>query len=893
MTDFNLLNHPILFATPERLTPFSFWHEHIPFALLLVDLLKPRLIVELGSYYGDSYCAFCQAVSELKTGTKCYAVDNWSGDIHVGTYGSEVLEDLRSHHDPRYAEFSTLLQSDFDEATSYFKDGSIDLLHIDGTHTYEAVQHDFNTWLPKMCARGVVILHDTNVREGVFGVRTYFEEIKSQYPNFEFFHCYGLGVLATGSEPPGALRWLFDATPDERDSIRALFHRLGQLLSTQARERELIRRTEEQVSLTEERNSLIEEQNSLIGEQNSLIKEKDQLISVFRTKLAKAESGGQKLRIQLAQAQKVAQELNDQIYQLSSGIGWRILEKTWKVKTAVGAFVHTSLPGKVTSIVKKTPSNKSPSLLFNVDSIKINRRGSFFAEGWVFHCQDTINKLTLIVKTASGETRFDCKYGFPRNDVRKEYKLPNSLYSGFSAIGDLVNRDITGLSLEMSYPEGKIESADFPLERVHYLESEVMGSDETTIGEMFRSLYQPGATNLRFAAVSTSPSWGKLSIQDREFVIGLVNPSSPNRRFSLIFDHNVGGGANYYRAGVVERLINRGDEVLLAYYDLTRLEYRIEHISSNWSAHIYTDSIENLVGIASLIKVGEIFINNLYTYKAPLDVLASILRVKKVSKARLIMTAHDFMCICPEISLVDKDGKFCGIPPTGVCSKCLPENMSEILKYVSFRGIDEWRAAWGEFLGEADQVLCFSNSTISLIKKAYPDLDPNKFICQPHLVNYLPDHKPTVDLNSDMHIGIVGNITRNKGARVVEQMAKIIFENNLPIKITVIGTILREEDTPGISVTGNFRHEDLPYLIERCGINLCLLPSICPETFSYVTEELMLLGMPLAVFNIGAPAERVSHYAKGLVLDNVGDAPAALDQLIAFHTKLRNGQLPG
>ena len=45
---FDALAHPIIFSRPQRVSPSSVWGGHIPFAYLLVDLLRPRTFVELG-----------------------------------------------------------------------------------------------------------------------------------------------------------------------------------------------------------------------------------------------------------------------------------------------------------------------------------------------------------------------------------------------------------------------------------------------------------------------------------------------------------------------------------------------------------------------------------------------------------------------------------------------------------------------------------------------------------------------------------------------------------------------------------------------------------------------------------------------------------------------------
>ncbi|MCZ7380702.1 MAG: glycosyltransferase [Candidatus Methanoperedens sp.] len=194
-------------------------------------MLKPKILVELGTHKGDSYCAFCQAVTSLGIDTACYAIDIWEGDKHAGFYGTEIFEELKSYHDPLYGSFSQLIKSRFDHALNHFSNGSIDLLHIDGLHTYEAVKHDFETWLPKISQSGIILFHDINVRETDFGVWRLWEEIKNHYPSFEFKHGHGLGVLAVGRKPQKELLALLEK--QNSISISSFFTYLGNKITLQ------------------------------------------------------------------------------------------------------------------------------------------------------------------------------------------------------------------------------------------------------------------------------------------------------------------------------------------------------------------------------------------------------------------------------------------------------------------------------------------------------------------------------------------------------------------------------------------------------------------------------------------------------------------------------------
>jgi hypothetical protein len=219
---------PASFWLPEKITA-SAWHRHAPFAFWLMEAARPRVFVELGTYYGFSYLAFCQLVRHLGLSTRCHAVDTWQGDEHSGFYGEEVFNALRRYHDSLYSGFSRLIRANFDAALHEFADGSIDLLHIDGRHRYEDVRHDFEAWRPKLSARAIVLFHDTQVKEGDFGVYRYWEEISREYPHFEFIRGYGLGVLGVGAEIPERVKPLFAAARDELSTkaLRDAYARLG------------------------------------------------------------------------------------------------------------------------------------------------------------------------------------------------------------------------------------------------------------------------------------------------------------------------------------------------------------------------------------------------------------------------------------------------------------------------------------------------------------------------------------------------------------------------------------------------------------------------------------------------------------------------------------------
>ena len=166
---------------------------HLPFAYELMRELKPRVFVELGVWKGESYFTFCQSAAEHMMETRCYGIDTWRGDVHMGEHDPEIAVEV-ARYNWRYSSFSELKAMTFMEALPDFADGSIDLLHIDGAHTYDDVKRDFESWLPKLSPHGVILFHDVMVRDYGCGVWKLWDEIARPKRSFVFEFGYGLGV---------------------------------------------------------------------------------------------------------------------------------------------------------------------------------------------------------------------------------------------------------------------------------------------------------------------------------------------------------------------------------------------------------------------------------------------------------------------------------------------------------------------------------------------------------------------------------------------------------------------------------------------------------------------------------------------------------------------------
>ena len=145
--------------------------------------IDPSLIVEIGVDYGYSFFTLASDFPRaMVVGIDPYPI---SGEGSVGHPDAEI-------HVRKYIkEFpnTVLLKMESKRGSLEFKDNSIDLLHIDAIHTYEATKEDIELWSFKLKQGGIAMFHDV---VSFPGTRKAFDEIPGRKVIIP--ECFGLGI---------------------------------------------------------------------------------------------------------------------------------------------------------------------------------------------------------------------------------------------------------------------------------------------------------------------------------------------------------------------------------------------------------------------------------------------------------------------------------------------------------------------------------------------------------------------------------------------------------------------------------------------------------------------------------------------------------------------------
>jgi len=346
------------------------------------------------------------------------------------------------------------------------------------------------------------------------------------------------------------------------------------------------------------------------------------------------------------------------------------------------------------------------------------------------------------------------------------------------------------------------------------------------------------------------------------------------------FDHDMGGGANQYLDGIVK---NQTTISYIIRYDLSQEQYKIITVYKD----DYVSMVSEFQDVEHFIEaknITEIVLNNIVTFPNSLNILKRLINLKKRKDIKLSMHVHDYFSICPIFHLLDHNLKYCEVPELSVCECCYPISKEIMLPELRVEtSIQEWRKSWKSFLCECDNIVTFSESSKSLLEAAHGEFTQIEVV--PHTVEYIQKVNKMPKRTETLNIGILGDIINHKGASILRDMVNIATAESRygNIRFVLLGAVHPPIESDVLTDLGNYKKENLPDLTVENDIDIYIIPSICPETFSYATQEVIEMDMPIACFNLGAQAERVRSYNNGVIIPEI-TVKCALETIVGWYS---------
>jgi predicted O-methyltransferase YrrM len=120
------------------------------------------VLLEVGSYLGASACFLAAAAQEI--GGQVHCVDTWRNEGMSEGF-RDTWQEFRTNTE-RYASLIIPHRGRSVDVAGAFN-GRLDLLFIDGDHSYEGCRSDALAWLPHLKPGGIIVMHDYDCAEGV------------------------------------------------------------------------------------------------------------------------------------------------------------------------------------------------------------------------------------------------------------------------------------------------------------------------------------------------------------------------------------------------------------------------------------------------------------------------------------------------------------------------------------------------------------------------------------------------------------------------------------------------------------------------------------------------------------------------------------------------------
>ncbi|MEM7696148.1 MAG: glycosyltransferase [Pseudomonadota bacterium] len=367
---------------------------------------------------------------------------------------------------------------------------------------------------------------------------------------------------------------------------------------------------------------------------------------------------------------------------------------------------------------------------------------------------------------------------------------------------------------------------------------------------------------------------------------------SIGRASILFFSHTRGGGIESYLSytrnafmqaglmdvvarGIVLQTKQRGF-VQIARFDGQELPYLPNLEALNVERH--KDSLGDII---EMLDPELVHMNSFAGLTVPS--IARLMEALESSARPYWHVWHDHQPLCPRITFLDAEERYCGESDASRCVPCLAATNAS---YEWVR-IEDWRARFKTYLSRADVVSAPSEAAALRARRL---ADVAKVKVQPHAEQHLSDVVPMErpPRREVLRVAVVGAIGSHKGANLLAAMVRDIRRRSLPIHIDLVGYISSDElrnGAPNFTVHGRYHGDfDATQKVRALEPDFYLNTSIWPETYVYTVSVAIAMALPVVTFDLGAQAERARAYGRAEILDRrlIEDPVGVNDALLAI-----------
>ena len=246
------------------------------------------------------------------------------------------------------------------------------------------------------------------------------------------------------------------------------------------------------------------------------------------------------------------------------------------------------------------------------------------------------------------------------------------------------------------------------------------------------------------------------------------------------------------------------------------------------------------------------------------------------------VVVHDYAWVCPRVTLVGPDKRYCGEPGGDACEACYADiggNIDEDIQPSRLR-----LRSRTVFAG-ARQVVVPSRDVAARLRQYFSEVacvvtpwEDDALPCRP------ADHRVS---RLRRRVVVVGAIGIDKGYEYLLACARHVATHRLALEFVVVGHTFDDRrllDTGSVYITGRYEEEEAVALIRAQDAELGFLPALWPETWSYTLTQLWQSGLDVVAFDLGAPAERIRATRRGRLLPLGLPPQAACRALLAYRT---------